>query len=121
MATRTAGPRPAGRRWKRLGQSNGSVLNQGGLSAIVARLISSWWSVLKWGLALSVLAAALAVWHIYHHLDEKIRRHIETLLAQQYPDLKVTVGSATLLKGEGVLIRGLSVVERGAEGPAPSC
>ncbi len=103
---------------RRLIQGNGSVLNQGGLSAIVARLIGCCWFVFKWGLALSVVGAALAVPYFYRHLDEKISQQVQLRLAQQYPGLKVTIGSATLVKGEGISIRGLSILELGAEGPA---
>jgi hypothetical protein len=38
-------------------------------------------------------------------------------MAQQYPGLKVEIRSAALVKGEGIQIRGLSIVEPGAEGP----
>ena len=88
------------------------------MSAIVARLISCCWFVFKWGLALSVVGAALAVPYFYRHLDEKISQQVQLRLAQQYPGLKVTIGSATLVKGEGISIRGLSILELGAEGPA---
>ncbi|MGW8256094.1 MAG: hypothetical protein ACWGMZ_01270, partial [Thermoguttaceae bacterium] len=50
-------------------------------------------------------------------MDEGIRSSIETKLAQHYPGLKVKVGSAELLSGQGILVRDLSVVEPGAEGP----
>jgi hypothetical protein len=73
--------------------------------------------VLKWGLALIVIGAALAVPYFYRHLDERIRAQVESRLAKQYPGLKVTIRSATLVKNEGIEIRGVSIVERAADGP----
>ena len=76
--------------WKRRSQSNGSVLNQGGLSAIVARLINSCWSVFKWGLVLVVDRRCAGGAQFLSSLRREVRRRIETRLAQQYPGLKVT-------------------------------
>ena len=85
--------------------------------AIVARLINSCWFCFKWGLILLVLGAALAVPYFYRRMDEEIRDHMERHIAQQYPGLKVAIRSAVLVKGEGIEIRGLSILEPGAEGP----
>ncbi|NQU19960.1 MAG: AsmA-like C-terminal region-containing protein [Candidatus Nealsonbacteria bacterium] len=50
-------------------------------------------------------------------VDEEIRCRIEQQIAEQYPDLLVTVHSAELVDGEGIKVRGLLIVEPGAEGP----
>jgi hypothetical protein len=75
------------------------------------------WSSCKWGLLLSLVSAATAVLLFYNRFDEEIRRRIETRLAQQYPDLAVSVRSARLLNGQGIEVRGLSIAEPGASGP----
>jgi hypothetical protein len=87
------------------------------LLAIVARLINSCWFLFKWGLILIVVAAALAVPYFYRRMDDEIRKRIETRLTQHYPGLKVTIRSAVLVKGEGIEVRGLSIIEPGAAGP----
>lgn len=60
--------------------------------------------------------------HLHRRVDEEIRRSIESRLAQHYaqhqPDLQVTVRSAELVRGKGILVRGLKVRELGIEGPA---
>jgi hypothetical protein len=73
--------------------------------------------VFKWSVALvAVSAAAVAVYYLNHANDE-LRRHVEEKFARQYPHLKVTVRSASLIENEGIEVRGISVVEPGAEGP----
>ena len=60
--------------------------------------------------------------HLHRRVDEEIRRSIESRLAQHYaqhqPDLQVTVRSAELVRGKGILVRGLKIRDRGIEGPA---
>ena len=91
--------------------------NHGGLFPIFARLINFCWFCFKWGLMLGLLAVVVgAVW-LYHTMDDEIRRRVEKRIAQHYCGLKVTVRFAKLLEGEGIEIRGLSIVEPGAEGP----
>ncbi|MGA2063031.1 MAG: AsmA-like C-terminal region-containing protein [Thermoguttaceae bacterium] len=46
-----------------------------------------------------------------------MRRRFETKLAQHYPSLKVSVGSAELVAGQGIKFHNISIVEPGAEGP----
>jgi hypothetical protein len=81
------------------------------------RLINVCWFWFKWGLIASVVAAALLVPYFYHRVDEEIRRRVEELIAKQYPNLQVKVRSAVLMKGEGIALRGLSIVDPAAEGP----
>ncbi len=66
---------------------------------------------------LCILAAAVAVPYFYHRVDEGIRSHIETMLAEHFPNLTVKVRFAQLVEGEGIEVRGISIVERGAAGP----
>jgi hypothetical protein len=80
-------------------------------------LINFCWFIFKWGLVLCVIGAIAAVPYFYHRMDEEIRRRIESIFAQHYPDLKVTVGSAELIAGQGIVVRNLSIVEPGAQGP----
>ena len=59
----------------------------------------------------------MAVPYLYRRVDEQIRRRLEERLAQHYPGLKVKVDSAHLVEGEGIEVRGLSLIEPGVEGP----
>ncbi len=93
------------------------VLGHGGLYAIVARLISFCWLLFKWGTALALMVAALTAFNFYRRFDEEVRRRVEMRLGRLYPGLRVAVRSATLVKGEGIAMRGLSIFEPGAEGP----
>ena len=64
-----------------------------------------------------MIGAALLVPYFYHRMDEDIRRHVEEIIAKQYPGLQVTLHSAVLMKGEGIALRGLSIIDPAAEGP----
>ena len=55
--------------------------------------------------------------YFYHRMDEAICRRVEELLAKQYPGLQVKIRSAVLMKGEGITLRGLSIIDPAAEGP----
>ncbi len=72
---------------------------------------------------LAAVAGAVAVPRIYQRVDEEVRRWLETQIAQQYRalkdhrDLKVSLRSAELVQGKGILIHDLVIVEAAAEGP----
>jgi hypothetical protein len=63
------------------------------------------------------VGVALTAAYVYHRVDEEIRCSAEQRIAQHYADLKVHIRSAELVEGEGIEVRGLSIVEPGAEGP----
>jgi len=56
------------------------------------------------------LCAAAAGWCLYHYqLDDALRSKVESILADHYTDLSVSVESARLQPGEGVEVRGISI------------
>ncbi|MEX2560684.1 MAG: hypothetical protein WD403_12255, partial [Pirellulales bacterium] len=65
-----------------------------------------------------LLAASVGVLYFHNRMDEEIRRAVEERIAEQYPNLAVSVRGAQWVKGEGIEVRGLSIVEPGASGPA---
>jgi hypothetical protein len=83
----------------------------------VIRLIDFCWSCFKGLLALAVIGAALAVPYYYLRIDDEIRLHVQKKIAQHYAGLRVSVRTAALVQGEGIQMRGLSIIEPGAEGP----
>lgn len=60
---------------------------------------------------------AVAVPWFYHRFDDEVRQRVEAKLAEQYPKLTVSVRSARLKVGEGIEIRGISIVEPDVTGP----
>lgn len=93
------------------------LVNQGGLFPIIQAVVNFCWSVLKWGLLVGLAGAVIAVPLLYHRVDEVIRRRVEQHFAQRYPDLNVTVRSAELVEGEGIRVRGVSILDPSLAGP----
>ncbi len=83
----------------------------------MTRLINFCWCWFKWGLIACAIAAALAVPYFYQRMDSEIRCRVEEHFAQHYPGLQVKIRSAVLMKGEGISVRGLSIVDPAAAGP----
>jgi len=91
--------------------------NHGRFRPIVARVINFCWRCFKWGLLLGAVGLGVGTYYLYGRFDEQIRRQVEQLLAGHYSGMSVTVRAASLLNGEGIEVRGLSIRERGAGGP----
>ena len=66
---------------------------------------------------LAVVAVAVGVWFYVTRFDEAIRSKVQARLATNYPHLVVTVRGAHRVEGEGILVRGISLSERSADGP----
>lgn len=73
--------------------------------------------LLKWCVALGLVAALAIGFYLYHRLDEEVRVTVEARLAEKYPHLQVKVREAQLVRGEGIRVRGLSIVEPNPSGP----
>jgi len=67
--------------------------------------------------ALAIGIAGVVAFHMYRQVNETIRCQVQSRLAAHYVGLNVTLRSAELVEGEGIQIRGLSIVEPGAQGP----
>ena len=50
-------------------------------------------------------------WYWYTQVDDLIRSHLETRLAEHYTDLQVTLRSAKLVDGNRIVVRGLRVID----------
>ncbi|MFM7206412.1 MAG: AsmA-like C-terminal region-containing protein [Planctomycetaceae bacterium] len=69
------------------------------------------WTIVRWALPLSVAAVVVAVVIGSNRVGEEIRRRVEMRLRERFPALIVRVEGASLVEGEGVVIRGLSLAE----------
>ena len=80
------------------------------------------WFLLKCSLLAGLIGGVLYLPHLHRRVDEEVRRRVEAQFAEHYarhrPELQVTVRSAELVQGRGILVRGLRICERGVEGPA---
>ena len=64
-----------------------------------------------------MVAAGVGVWFYVTRFDEAIRGKVQARLAANYPQLVVAVRGAQRVEGEGILVRGISLSERNADGP----
>jgi hypothetical protein len=80
-------------------------------------LICVGWRITWWIVFLGAVAVAAVAIHLNRHVGNTIRTRVEAELAERFPGLKVTVRSAELVQGEGLDVRGVSIVEPSAEGP----
>ena len=72
---------------------------------------------MKWTAALALVVAIALAFYFYHRLDDEVRVTVEAKLAAQYPKLRVAVREAQLVRGEGIRVRGLSIIEPNRSGP----
>ncbi len=76
------------------------------------RLANLLWFLFSWFLLVGVVCAVLGGIYFYHRVDESIRRQVEVLLSQQYPELEINVNYARLLEREGFEIGGISLNQK---------
>lgn len=77
----------------------------------MGELINTAWHLFKWAGALVVIALLAIALQKYLHVDDEIRARVETKLANGYPQLRVNVRSARLVKGEGIEVRGVTITD----------
>jgi hypothetical protein len=68
-------------------------------------------------LVLAVIGGVAAIPFLSREMDRQICCRFQTLIAQHYPGLKVTVRSAEFVAGEGIRVRGISIADPAADGP----
>ncbi|MCS5616927.1 MAG: hypothetical protein NZ658_02910, partial [Pirellulales bacterium] len=77
-------------------------------------LADTLWSLVRWTLPLTVAAVIVAVALGSHRVSEEVRRRVESRLQAHFPELRVEVRSASLVEGDGIIIRGISFTAREA-------
>lgn len=86
-------------------------------AVIIRSVVNTCWFFFKWTALVAFVAALAAIPYCYNRIDEEVRRRVERKFAEHYAHLQVTVRSAKIIDGEGIEVRGLSIVEPGASGP----
>ena len=84
---------------------------------IVKGLVDSCWFFLKCSLLAGLIAGAFALPQLLRRVDEVVRKRIEAKLAGCYPNLRVTVRSAELIEGKGIVVRGVRIADPGSRHP----
>ena len=82
----------------------------------VKPLSDTLWTLVRWTLPLSVAAVVVAAALGSQRIGEEVRRRVESRLRQTFPELEVTVRSASLVEGEGITIRGVSLAPGRGDG-----
>jgi len=67
--------------------------------------------LIAWVMAALVICALVAGWYYYNRADEEVRAYLQAVLAEHYAGLVVSVDSVRLLQGEGIRVRGVSLVQ----------
>ncbi len=83
-------------------------------------MVNSCWVCFKWLLAIVAVALAVGIPYVWFGIDDEIRSRVEARLDEHYGPLglDVRIASARLVNGDGILIRGLSIVDPSVSGPA---
>lgn len=71
----------------------------------------------KWGALAALMAAVGLGFYFYSRVNDQIRQHVLVMWQRHYKDLQVTIRSAQLVDGEGIEIRGLTLLDPHAAGP----
>lgn len=79
----------------------------------VKPLADTLWTLVRWTLPLAVAAVIVAVVLGSHRIGEEVRRRVEARLRERFPDLVVNIRSASLVEGEGIIVRGVSLANAG--------
>jgi hypothetical protein len=72
-------------------------------------LADTLWGIVRWSVPLTLAGVVAAVAVGSRRIDDEVRRRVEARLAEELPGMRVGVQSATLVPGEGIVLRGLAV------------
>ncbi len=74
-------------------------------------LADSLWSLVRWALPVTVAAVVAAGAIGSSRLGDEVRARVQARLARELPAFAVQVQSAALVEGEGIVVRGVSIVD----------
>ena len=69
------------------------------------------WMLVRWTLPLAAAAVVVAVVLGSNRIGEEVRVRVESRLQRMFPTLGVRVRAASLVEGEGIVVRGMSFVD----------
>ena len=69
------------------------------------------WTIVRWVLPLTVAAVVVAFVLGSNRVGEEIRRRVEARLQAALPNLAVHIGGASLLEGEGIVVRRITIAD----------
>jgi hypothetical protein len=69
------------------------------------------WMLVRWTLPLAAAAVVVAVVLGSNRIGEEVRSRVEARLQRMFPTLAVRVRAASLVEGEGIVVRGVSFVD----------
>jgi len=75
------------------------------------------WTVVRWTLPLTAAAVLVTVALGTTRLGEEVRRRVEARLQREFPTFEVRVRAASLVEGEGLVIRGIEVADPSIDDP----
>ena len=70
------------------------------------------WSLVRWAIPLTFAGVVAAVAVGTSRINDEICARVEDVLAERFPGLQVDVQQASLSKGKGIVVRGLSFIDR---------
>lgn len=76
-------------------------------------------SLFSWVLATIVVGGCALAFFLFYRGDEELRRQVELKFASALPDHNISVGNARFIKGEGVRLKNVSIVETSREPGMP--
>jgi hypothetical protein len=85
------------------------------MSTRTGRLARHVWSVVSWIVLTGLVTGTLAALYFYQRADDEVRKFVEAQLGEIYPHLSIRVGSARIVKGEGIRLGQISVVRDGQQ------
>lgn len=74
-------------------------------------LADTLWTLVRWTVPVTVAAVVAAGAIGSSRVGEEIRGRVEARLAEEFPSLNVQVQGASLVQGEGIVVRGVSLVD----------
>ena len=67
--------------------------------------------LVSWAIASILVCGCVVGFYYFQRADEELRIHAEKKFAESFPNHNVAIGSAHLVKGEGIRLRNVSIVQ----------
>ena len=80
-------------------------------TAALKPLADTLWMLVRWALPITVAGVVAAGAIGSSRLGEEVRSRVQLRLAQEFPALSVQVQGASLVEGEGIVVRGVSLID----------